>query len=50
MKRYTESYVNEMIEHYRNKLYNVKTTEEYDFYMNVLKEWKRILNKIVEGK
>lgn len=48
--KYTEKYINEMIEYYRNKLYNIKSIEEYDFYMNVLKDWKRILNKIKEGK
>ena len=48
--KYTEKYINEMIEYYRNKLYNVKSIQEYDFYMAVLEDWKRRLNKIKEGK
>ena len=48
--KYTEKYINEMIEYYRNKLYNVNSIQEYDFYMAVLEDWKRRLNKIKEGK
>ncbi len=48
--KYTEKYINEMIEYYRNKLYNVNSIQEYDFYMTVLEDWKRRLNKIKEGK
>ena len=47
--KYTEKYINEMIEYYRNKLYNAKSFAEYEFYLIYIHDWKRRLNKILRG-
>lgn len=49
MKRYTESYVNEMIGWYKGKVGGAKTEQEKDFYTALLDYWTGQLNKIKGG-
>ena len=49
MKRYTESYVNEMIGWYKGKVGGAKTEQEKDFYIALLDYWTGQLNKIKGG-
>ena len=49
MKRYTESYVNEMIGWYKGKVDGAKTEQEKDFYIACLEYWTGQLNKIKGG-
>lgn len=50
MKKYTESYVNEMISWYKGKVDGAKTEQDKDFYTALLDYWTEQLNKIAEGK